>query len=226
MKSEKLAFGIITPSLAQLEPIQNFLDNAKKFGHITDDLIVCCYDFGKQDIINFFQKECKVTMIKRGHSSFLQNSLKKLGLSNDEIQILLGTPNLEKYGKVAYGTSRNYILLAAMFLGIDYLFFFDTDVLPKILYEFKEEKCKFKEIDFVGSHLKFLKKKCCCNHQRLYRLLHSSQNEFSLFNGTFTGNSKRRQIQIYFFSGCPCYKKNSFAKRFQYEKSFGWKSGN
>jgi len=159
MKSEKFAFGIITPSLTQLEPIQNFLDNAKKFGHIIDDLIVCCYDFGKPDIINFFQKECKVTMIKRGNSSFLQNSLKNLGLSNDEIQILLGTPNLEKYGKVAYGTSRNYILLAAMFLGIDYLLFFDTDVLPKILYKSKEDKCKFKGIDFIGSHLKFLKEK-------------------------------------------------------------------
>ncbi len=159
MKPKKLAFGIITPSLTQLEPIQNFLDNAKKLGHIIDDLIVCCYDFGKPDIISFFQKECKVTMIKRGHSFFLQNSLKNLGLSNEEIQILLGTPNLEKYGKVAYGISRNYILIAAMFLWVDYLFFFDTDVLPEILSEFKEDKYKFEEIDFVGSHLKYLKKK-------------------------------------------------------------------
>jgi len=159
MKSEKLAFGIITPSLIQPEPILNFLDNAKKFGHIIDDLIVCCYDFGKPDIINFFQEKCKVTLLKRGYCSFLQNSLKNLGLSDDEIQILLGTPNLEKYGKAAYGISRNYILLAALFLGIDYLFFFDTDVLPKILSEFKEEKYKFEEIDFVGSHLKYLKRK-------------------------------------------------------------------
>jgi len=159
MKSKKLAFGIITPSLTQLEPIQNFLDNAKKFDHIIDNLIVCCYEYGKPDIISFFQKECKVTMIKRGHSSLIQNSLKNLGLSNDEIQILLATPNLEKYGKVSYGTSRNYILLAALFLDVDYLFFFDTDVLPKILYEFKEEKFKFEEIDYIGSHLRFLKEK-------------------------------------------------------------------
>ncbi len=158
MEKDSKAFGIITRSLLKLEPINTFLDNAKEHGHTLDHLIISYEDEIDPTVLRALQQECHVTTVKRGDAPILDSFLLKLGLTKDEIRSILGTPYKEKYNMVAYGTSRNYVLIAALMLGINYIMFFDTDIYPKILAEFHNEKSTFINIDFISSHLKYLKK--------------------------------------------------------------------
>ena len=159
MKNESKAFGIITKSLYQLDPIESFIGNAKKYGHKVEHLIISYEDEVDPSVLTTLQKECHVTLVKRGNALILDSFLLELGLTKNEIRTILGTPFKEKYGMVAYGTSRNYVLIAALMLGVNYLYFFDTDIYPKILTEFHDGKHNFINIDFVGSHSKYLREK-------------------------------------------------------------------
>ena len=162
MEKESKAFGIITRNLFDLEPYITFLQNAKENGHIVDHLIIAYEGEINPAILTKLESRCKVTLVKRGDSPILNSFLFDLGLANEEINSILGTPYNDKYKMIAYGTSRNYVLIAALMLGVNYLMFFDTDVYPKILTQTKKEKYNFVNIDFVGSHLKFLKEKDVC----------------------------------------------------------------
>lgn len=162
MDKESKAFGIITRNLFDLEPYITFLKNAKENGHKVEHLIIAYEGAINPAILAELESRCQVTLIKRGDSPVLNSFLFELGLTDEEINSILGTPFNEKYKMIAYGTSRNYVLIAALMLGVNYLMFFDTDVYPKILTQTKEKKYNFINIDFVGSHLKFLKEKDVC----------------------------------------------------------------
>jgi len=157
MTEKKIAFGIITRELKKASPLIDFLENALKFGHKIDKFIIGYQIYVDPEIIKHLEKFCEIILIQRGNCPFLKNSLKKIGLSIQETETLLRTPFLEKYGMVAYGTSRNYNLLTAIFSDIRYLYFFDTDIFPKILNRNEKNEYIFEDIDFVGSHLKYLK---------------------------------------------------------------------
>lgn len=159
MKNKRKAFGIITKSLHQLDPIDSFLENAKKYGHKIEHLIISYEDEVDPSILKILQRKCQVTAVKRGNAPILDSFLLKLGLTKSEIKTILETPNKQKYGLVAYGTSRNYVLVTALMLGINFLIFFDTDIYPKILSDFHNDNYNFIDIDFVGSHLKYLREK-------------------------------------------------------------------
>jgi len=47
-------------------------------------------------------------------------------------------------------------MTTALLNNHDYLFFFDSDVFPKILTKYSATDSKFEEIDFIGEHLKAL----------------------------------------------------------------------
>lgn len=156
MKKESKAFGVITRNLFDLEPYSTFLENARSHGHHIDHLIIAYEDKVDKQIVKQLQGKCKVTLIKRGDSPRLNEYLIELGLDQKHIDTILCTPYHKEFGKISYGTSRNYVLIAALMLSVDYLLFFDSDIYPKILKEYQNGKYKFFEIDFVGSHLKHL----------------------------------------------------------------------
>jgi hypothetical protein len=99
---------------------------------------------------------CPVHIIRRGEYDLMEKPLLNIGMEHKDVASILETPLNKQYGKVSYGTSRNYILTTALLNNHDYLFFFDSDVFPKILTEFNGTESKFEEIDFVGAHLKAL----------------------------------------------------------------------
>jgi len=156
MNKREIAFGVITRNLFDIEPYNAFLVNAEKYGHKVSNLIIAYEDDYDRKILKKLQEHCEVTLIKRGEAAVLYDYLDKLGMNNKHIEMILGAPFHEKYDMISYGTSRNYVLLTALMKGIDYLMFFDTDIYPKILSEFNHGKSKFIDIDFVGSHLKYL----------------------------------------------------------------------
>lgn len=156
MHHKRIAFGIITHDLLSSSPIVEFLNNAIKFGHTIHELIICFNDKVDNKVVKELSTYCPVHLIRRGEYHLMEKPLFNLGMAHEDITSILETPLNKKYDKVSYGTSRNYILTTALLNDHDFLFFFDSDVFPKILTEFNETRSKFKEIDFVGSHLKAL----------------------------------------------------------------------
>jgi len=103
------------------------------------------------------EKKVKVFLVKINDASEIKRQLIKMGLSTENIEILLDCPTLKKFGKVPYGLNRNYALIKALLSGTEALVFIDTDVYPRVLVK-KDNEVKEKEIDFIGRHLEYLRK--------------------------------------------------------------------
>jgi hypothetical protein len=103
------------------------------------------------------EKKVKVFLVKINEAPKMKEQLIKMGLSAENIEILLNCTALKKWGRVPYGLNRNYALIKALLSGSEALIFIDTDVYPKVLVK-KDDKVKEKEIDFIGRHLEYLKK--------------------------------------------------------------------
>jgi hypothetical protein len=159
MNRKKIALAVFSRNIKEKSPIQDFLDNARKYNHQIDHLIIVYNDYVDRHIIDSYKSHCPITTIQLGNKFFIHQSLMEMGLTEKDINAIIKTPNLEEFDLVPYGTARNHALLAALYYGFDYLFFFDSDVYPKLLTDFCEKDHHFKEIDFIGSHLKHLKQK-------------------------------------------------------------------
>ena len=152
-----ISIGVITKDFNSLEPIDEFLENASKYNHkIYSVIIVYSHDCDFR-LIESLEKKVKVFMIKINNVPEIKKQLIKIGLSTENIEILLNCPTLKKYGKVPYGLNRNYALIKALLSGSEVLVFIDTDVYPRVLVK-KDDEVKEKEIDFIGKHLEYLKK--------------------------------------------------------------------
>ncbi len=154
---ERLGFGVITRNIDSVSPYQEFLQNAKRFNHSINSLIIAYNDSCDDEIINSLKSYCLVTTLKVGGSGNLLDKLVDSGLTEEESNYLLETPYWEKYGKAAYCKSRNHVTLQALFEDIDVLFSFDTDVYPCIVQDhIMDDIYKFDEIDFTGHHMNVL----------------------------------------------------------------------
>jgi hypothetical protein len=158
MYDEKIFFGIITRNLTDLVPIVDFLENARSFGHPVSTLIICYMTFYDATVVKALRAYTEVVLIKRDTPVLLKRLLKKRGLKSHQILELLHTPHAKEFRRVSYGSSRNLVLMAALLLDADFLFFFDSDTFPKILTHFdcRSQTAEFIDIDFVGSHLQYL----------------------------------------------------------------------
>lgn len=167
MKQNLNAIAMVTKNLLKPEPVLDFLNNSRKFGHRIDHLIISYEDEVDKDVIARLEKaylsgnksdsSFQVTLIQKGNAPLLNEYLINIGLHSGDIDAILGTPFREKFNMVTYGTSRNYVLVAALMLEVKNLFFFDSDIYPKILTSYEnEKKYSFEPVDFIGSHLQYL----------------------------------------------------------------------
>ncbi|MGM0445635.1 MAG: hypothetical protein ACQEQH_04440, partial [Bacillota bacterium] len=152
-----VAFGIITNNVDTFYPYFDFILNAKNNGHKINKMFICYSHKLDEKKVNTIKKYVDIELLKINNNRKLKNDLLKLGLKENEIGMLIESQNLIKYGLVSYGKRRNIVLIAALLAEpkIDYLMFFDTDVRPYVLLDEKNNK---KDIDFIGNHLKHLKK--------------------------------------------------------------------
>ena len=79
--------------------------------------------------------------------------LKQLGVRFSSIQQLLFCPLIDTHGLIPYGFNRNHVLMEALFTGVDYLIFVDSDVQPSVLHRTPDGEVGFEEVDFIGAHL-------------------------------------------------------------------------
>jgi len=153
----KISIGVITKNFNSLEPIDEFLENSLKYNHKIYSVIIV-YSHGCDfRLVESLEEKVKVFPVKINDAPEIEEQLIKIGLSAENIEILLDCPTLKKYEKVPYGLNRNYALIKALLSGSEALVFIDTDVYPRVLVK-KDDKVKEKEIDFIGRHLEYLMK--------------------------------------------------------------------
>lgn len=171
----KVALGLITKYINPDISVMDFLKNAEKFGHKIDALIIC-YSHGYDRIfVEKLEKQFPNThLIKVNHSFEMERDLRKRGVRSKDFMPLIYSETLETYGLLPYSTYRNTVLIKAMLLEMDALFFIDTDVYPMLLKTGEKqeeipsymsirrnkelEEYNFEEIDFFQKHLEHLKR--------------------------------------------------------------------
>jgi len=153
----KISIGVITKDFSSLEPIDEFLENALKYNHKIYSIIIIYSHNCDFRLVKTLEKKVKVFLVKINDAPEIKRQLIKMGLSAENIQILINCPALKKHGLVPYGLNRNYALIKALLSGSEALVFIDTDVYPRVLVK-KDDEVKEEEIDFIGRHLEYLKK--------------------------------------------------------------------
>ncbi|MBN2795420.1 MAG: hypothetical protein JXR88_08455 [Clostridia bacterium] len=169
----KIGFGLITKDFLTAEPIDQFIRNAKKFGHAIDSVIIGYGDQINREVIAALEKEVKVHSIHIRKSVELDDYLTRQGMTQWERTALIGNIHKDSDGRVPYGNSRNHIIMKAIKEHLDVLIFIDTDVYPEVVIHEKDllkdeklflrktsmEHVFIQEVDFVKEHLKALSDK-------------------------------------------------------------------
>jgi len=152
----KISIAVITKDFISLEPVDEFLENATKYNHkIYSIIIVYSHDCDFR-LVESLGKKVKVFLVKINDAPEIKEQLIKMGLSTENIEILINCSALKKHGLVPYGLNRNYALIKALLSGSEALVFIDTDVYPRVLIK-ENNEVKEKEIDFIGRHLEYLR---------------------------------------------------------------------
>src|SRR6056297_3167864 len=130
-----IAFGVITNNIDTFYPYCDFILNARKHGHKIDKLFICYSHRLDQKKVDLMNEYVDIELLKINDNRKLKHKLLDFGLSKEEVEKLIDSQDLKKYGLVPYGKRRNIVLLAALLTepSIDYLLFFDTDVKPYVL---------------------------------------------------------------------------------------------
>lgn len=163
MKNTNMALAVITKYLDNRSPYLDFIKNAYE-NNLKPKLLIIVYSHGKNKKIteklkNYLtNKNIELQLIKADSDNYLQQKLQQEGVTENAINTLTSSPLLDKYGLLPYGHYRNIAILAALtsHIPIDYLFFVDTDVYPWELHQ-KNNDYYFKNINFFGEHLKYLR---------------------------------------------------------------------
>ena len=151
--NKKIALGLITRYVDDPVTILRFVDNAEKFGHPLDRVIVAYSHGVDPETVASVEKSIKMTVVKASGDAKLRSRLLATGLSADEVDGLLDVPSWPLHQEVPYGAYRNAVLIEALLDGLDYLLFFDTDIQPAVLTALRGDAPVWQEIDFVGTHL-------------------------------------------------------------------------
>ena len=151
-----VSFGIITKHFNTLEPIDEFLDNASRYNHKIYSVIIVYSHSCDFRLVESLEEKVKVFIVQINNAQQIKEHQRKMGISQESINILHDCPTLKKYGVVPYGLNRNYVVMQALLTDSEGLVFIDTDVYPKVLVK-ENNEVKEKEIDFIGRHLEYLK---------------------------------------------------------------------
>ena len=151
----KTALGMIIRSLKSEDIILTFIDNAEKYGHKIDCVIVAYsleLDSGAAGGINsrvpFFAIDIK-------DPKYCAERLRHMGMPDSSAQPLLKCPVDPLGGLVPYGYKRTLLTTEAIIRGIDTLFFVDSDVSPGVL-KMTPAGVTTENADFFGAHLEHL----------------------------------------------------------------------
>lgn len=153
----RLALGAIANYLNSVHPYIDFIANARAHGYELEKLIICYSHGYKQESLERLQQTVNTELVQMNYDPDFRDELKNFSLNKKEIDFFLRTPEFDYHHLISYGKRRNIVLLKALVSKpkLDYLFFIDTDVKPKILLS---KTGRTRVINFFGRHLHYLEK--------------------------------------------------------------------
>ena len=149
----KIAIGMVVRNLLSASPLTEFLDNAEKYGHPIDRVIVAYSHQLAPEAVAVMQSRTKLSLIRLQEFGRAYLILKAIGVPYASLRELLFCPLIDTHGLIPYGFNRNQVLMEAMFTEADILIFVDSDVLPSVLRRMPDGSVRPCEVDFVGAHL-------------------------------------------------------------------------
>lgn len=155
VRTVKIALGMIIRSLTSDEILMKFLENAEKYGHTIDCVIVAYSHQLDPQVERTINSKVPLFTIDIKNPSYCAEQLQRRGMSDDTKQTLLKCPIDISIGLVPYGYNRNIVTVEAILRGMDILFFVDYDVLPTVL-KMTPSGPVIEDVDFFGAHLEYL----------------------------------------------------------------------
>ena len=147
---------MIVKNLDNEEEVLRFIDNAEKYGHKLDCVIIAYNQRFDTRAANCISERIPLFAININNPDYCSEEFRRRGVSLNATQTLLKCPVETGYGLVPYGYNRNIVVIEAMLRGVDILFFVDNDVYPVTLAPTPSGHVK-QEIDFFGAHFEQLK---------------------------------------------------------------------
>jgi len=152
----KVALGMITRSLESDTELMGFINNAEKFGHKLDCVIVAYTHTHDPKVEYNIRKKVPYYPININNPHFSREQMSAKGIPDSVKKVLLECPIDTKAGLVPYGFNRMIVVTEAILRGMDTLFFVDSDVYAKILKRTSDGNIAEEEVDFFGAHLEHL----------------------------------------------------------------------
>ena len=151
----KIALGMIIKNLTSDAILMRFIENAEKYGHKLDSVIVAYSHQLDPQVGRNINDKVPFIAVNIYDPHYCLDEFHHRGMSDDAIQALLQCPVDMRDGLVPYGYNRNIVVIEAMLRGMDILFFVDYDVDPSVLIKAPEGLAS-EEVDFFGAHLEHL----------------------------------------------------------------------
>ena len=98
----KIAIGMIVRNLISAHPLTDFLDNAEKYDHPIERVIVVYSHEADPEAIQELQRKAKVSLIRLQSYERAHMILKQLGVPFSSIQQLLFCPLIDTHGRIPY----------------------------------------------------------------------------------------------------------------------------
>ncbi|MCL2819604.1 MAG: hypothetical protein FWD38_02070 [Oscillospiraceae bacterium] len=152
----KIALGMIIRNLDSEQELMGFIDNAEKYGHKIDGVIVA-YTHTHDPVVEYnIRKKVPFYAININNPYYCKEQMRHRGISDSLAKVLLECPVDTKAGLVPYGFNRMIVVTEAILRGMDTLFFVDSDVYSKVLKREPDGSIIEKDVDFFGAHLEHL----------------------------------------------------------------------
>ena len=151
----KTALGMIVRSIESDTELMNFVENAEKYGHKLDCVIVAYTHTHDPKVEYNLSRKIPYYAININNPHYCRDHMRQRDISELMINTLLECPVDTKAGLVPYGFNRTIVVMEAILRGMDTLFFVDSDVYPKVLKK-KQDGFSLEEIDFFGAHFEHL----------------------------------------------------------------------
>ena len=152
----KIALGMITRSLESDTELMGFINNAEKFGHKLDCVIVAYTHTHDPKVEYKIRQKVPYFAININNPYFCRDQMNNRRIPGSIMKVLLNCPIDTKAGLVPYGFNRMLVVAEAILRGMDTLFFVDSDVYSKVLKRTPDGSIKEEEVDFFGAHLEYL----------------------------------------------------------------------
>jgi len=152
----KIALGMIIRNLDSEQELMGFIENAEKYGHKLDCVIVA-YTHTHDPQVEFnIRKKVPFYAININNPHYCKEQMQHRGIPDSVSDVLLKCPIDTKAGLVPYGFNRMIVVTEAILRGMDILFFVDSDVYSKVLKRKSDGSIYEEDVDFFGAHLEHL----------------------------------------------------------------------